>query len=225
MSNMKQTEERILIADDHGVVRLGLSMMIKKLRPNAAIYEVSDYKEVMQIIKEKTFHLAILDINMPNGNFQEALDAIKLKDATCKVMVFSSQDESLYAVRYLKMGADGFLHKDSGEDVIKKALIKMLDSGRYMSDEVKDSLIYGKLNKQEISNNPLEVLSERELEVAERIVAGDAPKDISNTLNIHPSTVSTYKSRIFEKLNIQSIPELISVRKKTTLFFTSEPKI
>ena len=208
---MKQTEEKILIADDHGVVRLGLSMMIKKLRPNATIYEVSDYKEVMQIIKEKTFHLAILDINMPNGNFQEALDAIKLKEAACKVMVFSSQDESLYAVRYLKMGADGFLHKDSGEDVINKALIKMLDSGRYMSDEVKDSLIYDKLNKQETSSNPLEVLSERELEVAERMVAGDAPKEISNTLNIHPSTVSTYKSRIFEKLNIQSIPELIKV--------------
>lgn len=204
-------EERILIADDHGVVRLGLSMIIKKLRPHAVIEEVSDYKEVMQIIKEKTFSLAILDINMPNGNFQEALEAIKIKHPETKVMIFSSQDENLYAVRYLKMGADGFLHKDSGEDIINRALVKMLDHGRYMSEDVKDSLIFGKLNKRDSPSNPLDVLSEREMEVAERMVAGDAPKEISNNLNIHASTVSTYKSRIFEKLNVQSIPELIKV--------------
>lgn len=204
-------EEKILIADDHGVVRLGLSMIIKKLRPHAVIEQVSDYKEVMQIIKEKTFSLAILDINMPNGNFQEALEAIKIKHPETKVMIFSSQDENLYAVRYLKMGADGFLHKDSGEDIINRALVKMLDHGRYMSEDVKDSLIFGKLSKRDSPSNPLDVLSEREMEVAERMVAGDAPKEISNNLNIHASTVSTYKSRIFEKLNVQSIPELIKI--------------
>lgn len=204
-------EERILIADDHGVVRLGLSMIIKKLRPHAVIEQVSDYKEVMQIIKAKTFDLVILDLNMPNGNFQEALQAIRIKDPATKVMIFSSQDESIYAVRYLKMGADGFLHKDSGEDVINRALVKMLDQGRYMSEEVKDSLIYGKLNKQETPINPLEMLSEREMEIAECMVAGDAPKEISSKLNIHASTVSTYKSRVFEKLNIQSIADLIKI--------------
>ena len=148
---------------------------------------------------------------MPNGNFQEALQAIRIKAPVTKVMIFSSQDESIYAVRYLKMGADGFLHKDSGEDVINRALVKMLDQGRYMSEEVKDSLIYGKLNKQEMPNNPLEILSEREMEIAECMVAGDAPKEISNKLNIHASTVSTYKSRVFEKLNIQSIADLIKI--------------
>ena len=208
---MKQIDEKILIADDHGVVRLGLSMIIKKLRPHAVIDLVSDYKEVMQIIKAKTFDLVILDLNMPNGNFQEALQAIKIKAPVTKVMIFSSQDESIYAVRYLKMGADGFLHKDSGEDVINRALVKMLDQGRYMSEEVKDSLIYGKLNKQETPINPLEMLSEREMEIAECMVAGDAPKEISNKLNIHASTVSTYKSRVFEKLNIQSIADLIKI--------------
>ncbi len=208
---MKQIDEKILIADDHGVVRLGLSMIIKKLRPHAVIDLVSDYKEVMQIIKAKTFDLVILDLNMPNGNFQEALQAIRIKDPATKVMIFSSQDESIYAVRYLKMGADGFLHKDSGEDVINRALVKMLDQGRYMSEEVKDSLIYGKLNKQETPINPLEMLSEREMEIAECMVAGDAPKEISSKLNIHASTVSTYKSRVFEKLNIQSIADLIKI--------------
>lgn len=208
---MEQTKEKILIADDHGVVRLGLSMIIKKLRPHAVIEQVSDYKQVMQIIKEKTFNIAILDLNMPNGSFQEALQAIKIKNSETKVMIFSSQDESLYAVRYLKMGADGFLHKDSGEDIINRALVKMLDKGRYMSENVKDSLIYDKLNKQETPNNPLELLSEREMEVARLMVAGSAPKEIANTLNLHASTISTYKARIFEKVNVQSLPELINI--------------
>ena len=204
-------EKRILIADDHGVVRLGLSMMIKKLRPDFIVDEVDDYQKVMKIIKEKSFDLAILDLNMPNGNFQEALQAIKSKNPNTKVMIFSSQDENLYAVRYLKMGADGFLHKLSSEEVINKALTKMLDKGRYMSEEVKESLIYSNLNNQEASPNPLEVLSDREMEIAERLIVGEAMKDISRNLNIHSSTVSTYKSRILEKLHIQSIPELIEI--------------
>lgn len=208
---MKQTDKRILIADDHGVVRLGLSMMIKKLRPNFIISEVCDYQEVMDIIKEKTFDLAILDINMPNGNFTEALHAIKSKNPETKVMVFSSQDENLYAIRYLKMGADGFLHKLANEETINKALVKMLDKGTYMSEEVKDSLIFGKLNKQGTPHNPLELLSNREMEIAERLITGEPMKEISNDLSIHASTVSTYKTRILEKLNIQSIPELIQI--------------
>lgn len=208
---MKQTERRILIADDHGVVRLGLSMMIKKLRPDFIISEVDDYQKVMNIIKEKTFDLAILDLNMPNGSFTEALRAIKSKNPQTKVMIFSSQDENLYAIRYLKMGADGFLHKFASEEMINKALTKMLDKGTYMSEEVKESLIHSNLNRSESSINPLEVLSDREMEVAERLVAGEPMKNISNDLSLHTSTVSTYKSRILEKLNIQSIPELIRI--------------
>ena len=204
-------EKRILIADDHGVVRLGLSMMIKKLRPDFIVDEVDDYQKVMSIIKVKNFDLAILDLNMPNGNFQEALQAIKSKNPKTKVMIFSSQDENLFAVRYLKMGADGILHKLSSEEVINKALTKMLDKGRYMSEEVKESLIYSNLNNQEASPNPLEVLSDREMEIAERLIIGEPMKVISRNLNIHSSTVSTYKSRILEKLHIQSIPELIKI--------------
>lgn len=204
-------EKRILIADDHGVVRLGLSMMIKKLRPSYIIDEVDDYQKVMNIIKVKTFDLIILDLNMPNGNFTEALQAIKFRTPQTKVMIFSSQDESLYAVRYLKMGADGFLHKLATEEVINKALIKMLDKGSYISDDVKDSLISNKLNKHTTPINPLENLSDREMEIAERLITGEPIKEISYSLNIHVSTVSTYKTRILEKLNIQSIPELIKI--------------
>jgi DNA-binding NarL/FixJ family response regulator len=210
--------ENILIADDHGIVRLGLSLMIKKLRPQASIDEVDDYQKVLGIIKRNAYDLIILDINMPNGSFQETLEIIKIKCPKTKVMVFSSQDESLYAIRYLKMGADGFLHKLAPEENIQKALEKMLHKGSYVSEEVKDAMVFNTLYKNVPLDNPLEILSDREIEIAEQLTKGTPLKDISNELNLHASTVSTYKTRIFKKLDIQSVPELIDVFK----FYESE---
>lgn len=205
--------ESILIADDHGIVRLGLSLMIKKLRPQAVVEEVNNYQKVLDAIKKDSYDLIILDINMPNGNFQETLEIIKIKSPKTKVMVFSSQDEHLYAIRYLKMGADGFLHKLSPEEEIKNALEKMLNKGSYVSEEVKDAMVFNTLNKQTPVKNPLELLSDREIEIAEQLIKGIPLKDISIELNLHVSTVSTYKVRILKKLDIQSIPELINIFK------------
>lgn len=203
--------ETILIADDHGIVRLGLSLMIKKLRPQAVVNEVDDYQKVLGAIKKDSYDLIILDINMPNGSFQETLEIIKIKRPKTKVMVFSSQDEHLFAIRYLKMGADGFLHKLSSEENIKNALEKMLNKGSYVSEEVQDAMAFNTLNKDTPVSNPLELLSDREIEIAEHLIKGTSLKDISSELNIHVSTVSTYKTRIFKKLDIQSVPELINV--------------
>jgi DNA-binding NarL/FixJ family response regulator len=205
--------ENILIADDHGIVRLGLSLMIKKLRPQVSIDEVDNYQKVLETIKKNAYDLIILDINMPNGSFQETLEIIKIKCPKTKVMVFSSQDENLYAIRYLKMGADGFLHKLAPEEDIKKALEKMLYKGSYVSEEVKDVMVFNTLNRNVPLDNPLEILSDREIEIAEQLMKGIPLKDISNELNLHSSTVSTYKTRIFKKLDIQSVPELIDVFK------------
>lgn len=204
--------ENILIADDHSIVRVGLSLMIKKLRPQAVIQEAESFKNVLDIISTVKFDLIILDINMPNGTFQQTFDIIKIKQPNVKVLVFSSQDESVYAIRYLKLGADGFLDKMADEETVKKALEKMLDKGNYVSTEVQDVLVFKSLNKKKhIPQNPLLILSDREMEIAERIIKGLTLKEISNDLNLHISSVSTYKSRILKKLEVQSIPELIDI--------------
>jgi len=204
--------ENILIADDHSIVRVGLSLMIKKLRPQAVIQEAESFKNVLDIISTVKFDLIILDINMPNGTFQQTFDIIKIKQPNVKVLVFSSQDESVYAIRYLKLGADGFLDKMADEETVKKALEKMLDKGNYVSTEVQDVLVFKSLNqKKHIPQNPLLILSDREMEIAERIIKGLTLKEISNDLNLHISSVSTYKSRILKKLEVQSIPELIDI--------------
>jgi len=203
--------EKILIADDHGVVRLGLSAMIKKLRPSSIVEETDNYRGLLDIIDKKPFDLIILDVKMPNGNFQDTLDIIKIKYPKMKVLVFSAQDEQLYAIRYLKMGADGFLHKLANEEQIGSALEKMFSNGTYISNEVKDIMVFNTLNKHVPTQSPMELLSNREIDIAEKLIKGLSLKDISNDLNIHIASVSTYKTRLFKKLNVQTVPELIEI--------------
>lgn len=201
---------RILVADDHGIVRMGLVQIIKQLRPLAILSEVEDYKSLSSLISKEYFDLVILDVNMPNGTLQQAIDFIKLKQPDLKILVFSSQDEQIYAVRYLKIGADGFLNKLSSKEKIDEALCSMLQKGRFISEKIKDSMISNTLSNQQ-SSSPLETLSNRELEVANKLAKGLPLKELSNQLNLHASTVSTYKNRVFEKLDIQSIPELVEI--------------
>lgn len=200
----------ILVADDHGIVRMGLIQMIKQLKPNAKLFEVEDYKSLHEVVAKNSLDLAIIDVNMPNGTLHEAIHFIKSNQPKLKILVFSSQDENVYALRYLKMGADGFLNKLSSKEKIDKAITSMLQKGRFLSDEIQESIIYNTLHNKE-SSSPLEVLSNRELEIAQKLAEGLPLKELSYEMKLHNSTISTYKSRIFKKLNIQSIPELIGI--------------
>lgn len=207
-----QTDIRILVADDHGIVRMGIIQVIKKLKPDAILSEVEDYKTLYTIVSKEKFDLAILDVNMPNGSLQEAIDFIKIKQPELKILIFSSQDEQLYAIRYLKMGAHGFLHKLSSNEKINQALNSMLQKGSFISEEVRNAMVFNSLNKIE-TTNPVESLSNRELEVANKLTEGLSLKEMSNQLNLHSSTISTYKNRVFEKLKVNSVPELIEILK------------
>ncbi|WP_432221394.1 response regulator [Flavobacterium sp. TMP13] len=204
--------DRILVADDHEIVRMGMLRIIKQLKPQAHLAEVNDYISLYSAISKDNYDLVILDVNMPNGSFQDAVVFIKLKQPSIKILVFSSQDEQIYAVRYLKLGADGYLNKESSSAKIDQALSAMLSTGRYLSDEVRDAMISASLNGP-AKSTPIAALSNRELQIANKLVEGIPLKELSNTLNLHASTISTYKNRLFEKLNIKSIPELVEILK------------
>ncbi|UFH31898.1 response regulator transcription factor [Chryseobacterium sp. C-71] len=208
--NNKKKDERIIVADDHGIVRMGLIQTIKKLRPDAIISEVEDFKSLYKVILKEELDLAIMDVNMPNGSVQEAIDYIKIHKPQLKILIFSSQDEDLYAVRYLKMGAGGYLSKQSSTAVIETALNAILATGRYISEDVKEAIFLESLNGP-TKKTTLESLSDRELQIANKLAEGIPLKELSNQLNLHSSTVSTYKNRLFEKLNIRSIPELVEI--------------
>jgi len=203
-------ELRILVADDHTIVRMGLIQEIRALKPRARFYEVEDYEALYKLVAREKLDLAIIDVKMPNGTFPESIEYIKWKQPDLKILVFSSHDEMLYAPRIMKMGADGFLNKHSTRAEIEQALQTMLTKGKYLSEELKDAMVFESFKKQ-TKDATIEALSNRELQVANKLCEGLSIKDISNQLQLHTSTVSTYKNRIFEKLNINSIPELIEV--------------
>ena len=202
-------QERILVADDHGIVRYGLSLMLRKIRPNSVIEEAADYAKVIEMAQKNPYDLYILDVTMPNGSFMHTYSLLKMISAHCKILVFSSLDEEVYAMRYIESGADGFLNKLASEDEMKLALEKIFSNGKYVSNAVKDSLVFYKANKGKA--RPLDQLSNREIAIANMLVRGKSLKEISQELHLHVSTVSTYKTRIFEKLQIQNIPDLIKV--------------
>ena len=209
---MKELKEnvRIIVADDHGIVRMGLLQTVKRLLPDAIITEVEDFKSLYKVISKEELDLAIMDVNMPNGTVQEAIDYIKNHQPNLKILIFSSQDEELYALRYLKMGAGGYLSKQSSSSVIETALTSMLSTGRYASEAVREAMFFESVSGN-TKTSPVEVLSDRELQIANKLAEGLPLKEISNQLNLHSSTISTYKNRLFEKLKIRSVPELVEI--------------
>lgn len=203
-----------LVADDHSIVRNGLALVIKSTFDNAFVYEAGTFNEIQTFVSEIQIDFLILDISFPEGSVLRMLPGLKALQPNMKILMFSSYDEEVYAVRYFKAGADGYLSKLSTPDDIQHALVTLSQDGKYTSEKIKDKIIASFIHKK--SDNPLETLSERELEIATLLVKGYGNLEISNELDLKATTVSTYKTRVFEKLNITTIPALIQ---KFDLYF------
>lgn len=196
-----------LIADDHSVVRNGVSLIVKELFLNAAIHKAGNFKEIFNVLKEVKVDLLVLDVNFPEGNSINILSEIKTIQPDIKILIFSVHDENIYAMRYLNAGASGYLNKEISEDEIKYAINTIISSGRYITQNIKDRILDFYISKKPA--NPLDLLSNREIEVAQLLIKGYGNLEILELLNIKKTTVSTYKNRIFEKLEIDNLADLI----------------
>lgn len=206
---------KILIADDHSIVRLGASVIINEKFKNTEIISATTIEEVYENLNNSNFDLLLLDINMPGGNNIKVIKEIIGIQNDIKILVFSSYDENIYALRYIEAGAAGYLNKNTAMEELANAIQSIQERGRYMSDTIKD-LYVQKLttNKSTLDKaNPLYKLSNREMDVAKHLIEGHGILEVSNLLKLSSSTVSTYKSRIFEKLIVNNIPELIELFK------------
>lgn len=199
---------KIVLVDDHSVVRHGVSVLLKKAFEKVTISHADNFEALLIILKEKQ-DLIFLDINLPGGNSTKMVEKIRLDYPDLLIMMFSAYDESRYALRYIHAGANGFLNKYSKDEEIIKAVELLLENGKYISDVVKEAILQNALSKNPI--NPLEKLSDREIEVAELLGNGEGNLEISNKLNIQMSTVSTFKTRIFDKLGITNIVRLVEI--------------
>jgi two-component system invasion response regulator UvrY len=198
---------RVLIADDHPIVLKGLNKILEETGDIRRITEVHSGEEALARVREDKFDIVLLDISMPGMNGIETLEEIKKLKPSLPVLILTIYPEKEYALRALKAGASGYLTKKSAPAELSTAVRKILRGERYISSELADLMAS---NLSETTDRSLhERLSNRELQVMGMLVKGKSIKEIGAEMALSPKTISTFRSRILQKLNIESSAELV----------------
>lgn len=197
---------KILIVDDHAIVRKGLIQILLEEFPQSEIMEISNATEAMGAVRKQIWDLILMDISMPGKNGIEVLKQIRAEKIKAPVLILSMHSEEQYAVRSLRAGASGFLNKESATDELLIAVHRVLSGRKYITDSVAEILAE---NTTENSDKlPHELLSDREVQVLLFIAAGKTVSEIAKEISLSVNTISTYRSRILEKMNLQNNAEL-----------------
>jgi DNA-binding NarL/FixJ family response regulator len=197
---------RILLADDHAVVRHGVKQILTDAYAGATFGEAQNAHELLEMVGGKSWDIVVLDLNMPGGNGLEALKQIKLDHPQLPVLILSMYPEDQYAVRTIRAGAAGYLNKESAPEELVQAIHKILHGGEYISADVADELVQYARHED---GQPLHKhLSDREFQVLCLIASGKEVKEISSELGLSAKTISTYRARLLEKMNMKTNAEL-----------------
>lgn len=201
--------KRFLLVDDHEIVRKGLKMVLKEFYPSCEADEANDESEAMSLLLRNKYDLAVLDINLPDSDSIRLTEYISRGSKHSKVLIYSMGQESIYARRLIKAGASGYVSKNSKLAELRHAIQTVLNGRTYLSQQVLEQLANDLGQVQ--NENPFELLSAREFEVASLLMAEKSITTISEILGIGVSTAATHKARLFEKLRIKSVAELIKL--------------
>jgi DNA-binding NarL/FixJ family response regulator len=197
---------KVLIADDHPVVRLGLRQILADSRDILVGREVSSAEEVLGAVREERFDIVVLDISLRGGNGIELISEIKKLRPETRVLILTVHPEEQYAVRAIKAGASGFLNKESAPDRLTDALKKIADGGRYVSAELAETL--ASLVAGEARGQPHERLSDREFEILKLLASGKTVSQVAVELGLSVKTISTHRTRILKKMEMKTNAEL-----------------
>ncbi|GAB2840703.1 response regulator transcription factor [Ferruginibacter profundus] len=198
--------KKFLLVDDHIVVRSGIQGLLSEIFKPCEIHEAGDSESATEKLKQHQYDLIMMDIQMPNSDTMGLMEYIQVRYPEAKVLIFSMSAENIYAKRFLKAGAMGFLSKDSSLDEIKKAINMVLNNRKYISESFAEMLADASFAGT--PDNPFDKLSPREFEITSLLLTGQSVSEISKTLHLQISTVGTHKSRVFEKLKVTNILEL-----------------
>src|SRR5215510_6634071 len=197
---------KILIADDHAVVRRGLKQILLEEYPSAVIGEVADAESLLAEVVNEEWNIVITDMNMPGRSGLDALTQIKQIAPQVPVLVMSMYPEDQYALRVLKAGASGYLGKDNIHYDIIRAIQAVQLGKKFITPAVAEKL--ADTLGEDKTQQPHEALSDREFEVLKLLAYGKAVSDIATQLSLSATTVSTYRARIMEKMNMRTNAEL-----------------
>jgi len=206
--NHSSFQSRILIVDDHPMMRDGLTMRINSQEDMLVCGEAACENEAVELVMQTCPDLVLVDISLQSGNGIELVKRIRLLNAVTKILVVSTFQESLYAERALRAGALGYLNKQESNDKLLEAIRTVLKGERFVSPEITQRLVSQALGKQSLTDDPLKLLTDRELEIFRLIGAGNSTSTIAEQLFLSPHTVDTHRENIKKKLGFKNAAEL-----------------
>lgn len=213
---------RIVIADDHAIVREGLKRIVGEVEGLQVVAEAADGTEVMQRVRELDFDVLVMDLSMPGRSGMELIKLVKAEKPKLRILVLSMHQETQYAVRSIKSGASGYLTKESAPAQLEQAIRKIAGGGAYISAEVAEQLALGAMPGGTAAA-PHETLSDREFQVFKLLVDGVSVSDAAARLNLSVKTVSTHKANLMHKLGLSNASELVRYAMKHGLAGAAEP--
>jgi DNA-binding NarL/FixJ family response regulator len=196
---------RVLIADDHAVVRRGLKQILLDEYGALEVGEAGDAHETLRLAREEPWDIVVLDISMPGRSGLEVLKELKQTRPRLPVLILTTHPEEQYAVRVLKAGAAGYMTKESAPEHLVEAVRKVTAGGRYITPTLADLLVTQITGAEKL---PHENLSDREFQVLRMIASGKTVGQIAEELSLSSNTVSTYRARVLEKMGMKTSAEL-----------------
>lgn len=197
--------KKFLLIDDHLVVRSGIKMLLTDMFKDVEISEAENGNSALELLKEAAYDLITMDVQMPNTDSFALMEFIKKEYPKARVLMFSMSPESIYAIRFIKAGAKGFISKSAPLEEMKTAIEKVMNDKKYFSEEVLMELTEGDAGG---NNNLFDLLSPREFEIVQMLLNGKTISHIAADLSLGLSTVGTHKGRIFQKLKVSNLLEL-----------------
>jgi two-component system, NarL family, invasion response regulator UvrY len=198
---------RVLIVDDHAILRRGLRALLSDAFHGAAFGEASNARLALEQLRKGKWDVALLDITLPGKSGLELLKEFKATRPKLPVLILSAHAEDQFAVRVLKAGAGGYLTKESAPEELAKAIRKVLAGGQYVSPALAEKLALRV--RKDITLAPHETLSDREYDVMSRIASGKTVTEIAGELSLSPKTISTYRTRVLEKLGVKNSAAIV----------------
>jgi two-component system invasion response regulator UvrY len=197
----------VLLADDHDLVRMGMRRLLEDIGDITIVAEATSGEEAVSLCRDQDVHVILMDINMPGMGGMEATKKIVQRDNNIKVIIVTMNEDEVLAQKLLKLGAAGYLTKGCKISEIVHAIKEVMANRRYLTPDIAQQLALAS-TKTEEEQSPFQELSERELQVMMMVLDGRKTNEISDNLCLSPKTVSTYRHRLFTKLNINTDVEL-----------------
>lgn len=198
---------RVLLADDHSIVRAGLRRILEEGGDIEVVAEAADGQEALRLAEESRPDVAVIDISMPGLDGLEVISQLKLKQPNLPVLILTVHEEDQYVIRAIKAGAKGYLTKRSAPELLVTAIRRLYAGGRYLTDAAAEALAR-RLSRHAEAPSLLDTLSTREIQVLRHLALGKTVREIAEAYHLSIRTVGTYRHRLLKKLNLRNNAEL-----------------